>query len=202
MGVAMVDDHWFRQHNRSQTVTELPGFPFKDYEEARRALSGGEGYYLGIDYSAANRLAPFVRRSARLVYAWVGIVPFLGVGAGVAGAIWTRDLRLLWAIPIVVAALLTGSPIVHKSVGCGCLPWAWIAALLGFLISAVKGHVTPAWLWGTYAATVFWVQYYYRFNANAVEDAALQSEAVLIYLIEQGAAVVRETRKRSGLGGS
>ena len=188
----MVDEMWFRERNRWHSTSEVPDLPFQSYEQAQEMLAG-EQYGLAIDYTVANDLAPALGIPfARALMVLTTSLPIVAMLVSLIAAIAIRNWGLLWGIPVAIAAVMSGSPVVHRVMGCATV--LWVAAIIGCILSAVKGYVTVAWLSAVYSVIVYVIQVYYHRNASAVRDYALKSEPVFLYLLERCGAFVDDRK--------
>jgi len=182
-----------------KSLSEVPDCPVASFGDLSRRVDAGE-LFVAVNYTAANQLAHSIfGASSSLIAGLISWVPFLVAAACLPTAYMLGNFWVLAGVPLALIAMFFSNPI---------NPARRFATLTG-LLAAVGG----AWFWSQSAATPtvlclsyavpFWaIRALYFRNSHKLTRAALDSEPLLLYLLEAGHLFIRDTKTGEAFWGA
>jgi len=158
------------------SVSEVPGLPFKTYEE----LVKSEKHGFAVDPGRGRELAfHLAGRVGRLGLLSLQLLPYVMVAVSIIAALFTGHYRLLLGIPIAVVTFFFANPMnpLKSIVSMG----SKIGAIL-LLLSILSGNWVNAWLLASAVLTFFGIRRLYSSSIRVVQAAARRSESIFLWL--------------------
>ncbi|MCB9170953.1 MAG: hypothetical protein H6594_11435 [Flavobacteriales bacterium] len=172
-----------RKDLKVQSVSEIKGLPFKDYEEILALHKQGE-LRTGTRMNE-NVVDLFGSQGQRILDKVLLSSPILAIIASIVLAIVRSDYVLLWGIASAILALiLTANAIMKSGKGVGGL--ILIATLAAFIYFWIKGDFVKTFLFGAYWVPNFLLTVSKEQNRLVMTDAVMSSELVFIYYYLRG----------------
>jgi hypothetical protein len=185
----MIDESVLRAQCVWSSIAEIPEFPTSNFVDLRTRVFE-RCYTLGIDYSVANQIAHSVCGTPySCAVLMMGALPYLVVVALVVAVFVTFNLRLLFGIPIAVFAFVMANPIIP--VRRAMTVFAVLVSLV-MVGAALGAYPTVAWLCAVFVSIFMVIRLFYSANARALRLAALDSEALFLFLYENHGCTVRD----------
>jgi hypothetical protein len=173
------------------TVEAVPGFPTSDFHTLKRMSESGE-LSIGVDYTAANQLAHSIFGSGySLTIGLLQWTPFLVAIASIPMAFVLRSFWVIAGSPLALFAMFFANPM-NPAKGFATL--TGLAAVLAAVWFAAQGSVVLAFVPVAYALPFWVIRFVYFWNASKLRVAALQSETLLLFLLQNRSIYVRNQR--------
>jgi len=183
-----------KQHStRWQTVADIPGFPFEDYEQLKAAVAI-RSFNIGVNSLAAAEWSERLNtRFKRGIVAALSLLLLLAAVASIVAAFLTGEYWLLAAAPIQAIAFYLSHPAspLHKWVTIGGA--VSVAVFLNLLLNGLP--IAAALV--AYAGLTFAAVRAAGYIANSgFRKALLSDEEMFLSAYESGACTLRNNRTK------
>jgi hypothetical protein len=208
--------------SRWRSVSEIPDFPFKSFNDVKQALSEGR-CYISIDRSKAHRFAPlFNGPVARALDTLLSNVPILIAIASVIAAVSFRDAWLLFGVPAAVLGFVVGSsvhnlvrqilniaprdsavPILLRLAAKILLAGMSFGSVIGLLLFGgllLTAHTAAAWIVASYLISVYALRAFLTHGVLTINSAAGRSEPSFLFALSHGLCGLRDKSSDKFIG--
>ena len=164
-----------------KSISEVPNCPVASFTELLKLVNEGS-FFVSVDYIAANTFAispagPFFSLASVLV-SWV---PYLVALACLPAAYLIGDGWVVACVPLSLIAMFISTPVNPAQ---RYVTLIGILAIAGALWFGSHSAITPAILCLAYAVSFSAIRFLYFLNSRRLTRAALDSEPILLWLLE------------------
>ena len=162
-------------------LSEVPNCPVASFSDLLNGVNAGS-FFVSVDYVAANTFAltsssPFFSLASVLI-SWV---PYLVAVASLPTAYLVGDLWVVAGVPLSLIAMFISTPVnparrVASIIG--------VLSVVGLLWFGYHYAMTPTILCLSYAVSFSAIRFLYFLNSRRLTRAALDSEPILLWLLE------------------
>jgi hypothetical protein len=186
---------WFFEKVASEvqwrSVGEIPNFPAADFQDFVRKVHSSE-LAIVVDSTAANNLT-YVFGMGNVVFAtFLSWIPMLTALCLIVLALTHGNYWLVCGVPLALLAIPFG--------GVRVGPFVKLDTLLSGLMSLVilwwlySGRNTAAMVAAAFVFPLWTIRYWQYRNARKLARGTLESELLLLYLLQKHGVVIRNVR--------
>ena len=176
---------------QAETVAEIAGFPFEDFEQLRAAVAI-RSFNVGVDpLAAAEWSGRLNSKSKKTIVAALSLLLVVAAAASIIAAFVTREYWLLLAPPIQAVAFYVSQP------ASGIRKWVTVAgviSLAAFVDLLLNGFVIAAALVAYAGLTFAAVRAASYVTNSSFRKAVLTDESLFVAAYSAGACTIRNNR--------
>ncbi|TAJ78796.1 hypothetical protein EPO44_19865, partial [bacterium] len=177
---------------RWRNFGEIPNSPVVDFQDLVRKVNSGE-LFLAVNYFVTPRFTHHLFGMWNSAVAGLILIPFVTALALVPVAFLVRDYWLLGGMPLALLAMVFAVPTLKPIKKFGSFLGVVTTVAMLWWVS-LAGNYTAAVIAGSYTFPFWAVRYVYFRNSRKLTTAALRSETLLLYLLQNGHAFIRDMR--------
>ena len=164
-----------------KNLSEVPNCPVASFCDLLKVVSAGS-FFVSVDYVAANMLAltsssPFFS----LASVFISWLPYLVAVACLPAAYLVGDVWVVAGVPLSLIAMFISTPVNPARRFATFIGGLTVVGVIWF---GLHSWMTPAILCLSYAVSFSAIRFLYFLNSRRLTRAALDSEPILLWLLE------------------
>lgn len=174
-----------------KNLSDVPNCPVASFSNLLKHVYEGS-FFVSVDFMAANTLALSSSSPLfSLASAFISLFPYLIAVACLPIAYLIGDGWVVAGVPLSLIALFTSSPVnpVRR-----LITFIGVLTFAGALWFGSHSAMTPAILCLSYAVSFSAIRFLYFLNSRRLTRAALNSEPILLWLLENRHLYILNTR--------
>lgn len=183
-----VNEEKLRETVQWQSVADIPNFPFRTFQELKKAITTGR-YSFSVDATAALNLQSLTNTMTAMAFNTFLIwAPYLIGLACLVAAFVTSQYGLLLGLPIALVTIFFANPYNPLR---NLMTMAGIGGVLVFTFLLFTDHPTGAGLVASFVFSFHATRAVRARMVLALQNAALESELFFMFLFARGVCLLR-----------